>query len=279
MRTSPGRFAFKAAPYPIPTDERGEMSERRFTLGRVVWRELSTSDVEKARAFYAELFGWTYQEEEPGLGSRGATIQHGGRSLGRIRQQVVRVGSAASKWVSYVSVDNVDASVVIASADGGGAMPGPRDVPGMGRVAMVVDFADAMLAAFRSSHGDPAPAMPEVGGFCWETLITPDVARAKEFYGKVFGWRTQSRGSTGAVFAADSTPSGQVADVQEAPDAPPHWRTYVLVEDLDASRARAAGLGARVPVPLLEIPDVGRIAVLVDPTGAEFGLYEPVRPG
>src|ERR1044071_5082560 len=109
----------------IPTDERSEMSTRRFTLGRVVWRELLTSDLEKACAFYSELFGWTYQEEEPGLGSRGVSIQRGGRSLGRLRQVMTRGGTAASKWVSYVSVDNVDASVVIASADGGGAMPGP----------------------------------------------------------------------------------------------------------------------------------------------------------
>jgi hypothetical protein len=249
-----------------------------LTLGRVVWRELLTSDLEKARAFYSELFGWTYQDEESGQVSRGVIIQRGGRSLGRLRQVMTRGGAAASKWVSYVSVDNVDASVVIASADGGGAMPGPRDVPGMGRVAMVVDYADAMLAAIRSSQGELAPAAPEVGGFCWETLITPDVTRAKEFYGKVFGWRTQSRAGTGTVFAADATPSGQVADVQEVPDAPQHWRTYVLVEELESSRERAAGLGARVLVSRQEIPNAGHIAVLVDPTGAEIGLYEPSRP-
>ena len=253
------------------------MSERRGILGRVVWRELTTPDPQKARAFYSELFGWSYEDGAPGAGPAGVTIRLGERSLGAIRQ-AMRVGSA-TRWVSFVSVDNVDASVVIASADGGGAMPGPRDVQGLGRVAMVVDYSDAMLAAVKRPPGEPAPVKPEVGAFCWETLMTPDVARAKEFYGKVFGWRMQSTEGGGTVFAADSTPTGQVADAQESPDAAQHWRTHVRVEDLDATRERAISLGARVLVPRQEAPGGGRIAVLVDPTGAEFGLYESARVG
>ncbi|WP_375758557.1 VOC family protein [Corallococcus exercitus] len=249
------------------------MREGRAILGRVVWRELTTPEPEKAKAFYADLFGWTYEEAAPGAGT---TLRLAGQPLGAIRQ-AQRVGFGTG-WVSFVSVDNVDASVVIASADGGGALPGLREVPGLGRVARVVDYAEAMLAAVKSPPGTPVPPKAEVGAFCWETLITPDVARAKEFYGKVFGWRMQSAADGSTVFAADSTPAGQVASAEESPDARQHWRTHLRVENLDATREHAVRLGAKVLVPRRAGPAGGSLAVLTDPTGVEFGLLEPARP-
>lgn len=56
---------------------------------------------------------------------------------------------------------------------------------------------------------------------------------------------------------------------------PAMWLTYVVVEALEAARSRAERLGGQVVAPLIEVPKVGRIAVIADPTGGHFGLFQP----
>ena len=61
------------------------------------------------------------------------------------------------------------------------------------------------------------------------------------------------------------------------PDAaiPPHWQPYVAVEDVDATTAKAKELGGSVLAEPMDVPTVGRIAVLRDPQGATFGIIKP----
>ncbi len=244
--------------------------------GRAVWRELMTDDVEKAKAFYSKLFGWTWKDMPMGLGQPSYPIAHvGEKGIGGIMQ---KPKDAPSFWLTYVSVPDVDRAIARAKEGGGDAIFGPTDVPEVGRLAAIRDFAGAVIAMLKPTPPDQPRShdRPKPGEFCWETLSTPDIDRAKSFYGSVFGWTTQKGpGDTGDVFAVGPKMEDTVADIQKAEHMPPAWMTYVVVENADDAREKAAELGAKIVVPLIEIPQIGRIAFVADPTGGHIGLFEP----
>ena len=62
------------------------------------------------------------------------------------------------------------------------------------------------------------------------------------------------------------------------PGAPPHWQIYLQVSDCDAAAARAKNIGAKLFMPPMKIEDIGRMAVMADPQGAAFAIFEPARP-
>lgn len=115
------------------------------------------------------------------------------------------------------------------------------------------------------------------GLFCWVDLSTTDTEAAKAFYGALFGWTAQDVPNY-AFFQLDGATVAGLAELQpQAREAgmPPSWSSYVRVEDADAVCARAAELGGTVRSAPLQIGDSGRMAVLADPQGAVFLLWEP----
>ncbi|MBM4367383.1 MAG: VOC family protein [Deltaproteobacteria bacterium] len=123
------------------------------------------------------------------------------------------------------------------------------------------------------------------GAFCWYDLSTTDTAAAASFYSTLLGWTAAphrvgdesytmwQQGETGFGGLMKLPPQAA------AMGAPPHWMGYVWVDDAEAAVARAVALGARVYVPATTIsPDVGRFAVLADPQGATFAVYQSARP-
>lgn len=106
-------------------------------------------------------------------------------------------------------------------------------------------------------------------------LNTPDVAKAKAFYGGMFGWNFQDNhmGQAGvySTFKPDSGPGGGMA----ALPGPHGWRAYVGVDDIKSATEKARSLGASVTLDSQEIPNVGWMSVLTDPTGCEIALFQP----
>lgn len=113
------------------------------------------------------------------------------------------------------------------------------------------------------------------GSFCWADLVTEDPAAARAFYGQVLGWQFEDLPGTEYTVALVGGRAAAAIGPNHQPGAPPHFNCYVSVDDADATAARAAELGATV---LLEPGDVGasgRLAVLADPQGAAFSLWQP----
>jgi predicted enzyme related to lactoylglutathione lyase len=116
------------------------------------------------------------------------------------------------------------------------------------------------------------------GQFCWQELATDDLEGAKNFYREMFGWNIKAGGGEGAVMEysefqlGDDYPMGGMYQMPPEMKAPPHWIGYVSVDDVDASAAKAAELGGNVVVPPMDIPKVGRFAVVADPSGAVFSM-------
>lgn len=110
------------------------------------------------------------------------------------------------------------------------------------------------------------------GAFSWCELITPDVAGAKTFYEKLFGWVMEDMPMEGmsytVVKAGDREVGGIMATPPEAEGMPPAWGTYVTVDDVDELAGRVDGLGGKILVEPQDIPEVGRFCVIMDPQGA-----------
>jgi len=261
------------------------MAKQSFRTGEVVWRELICPDVRRARAFYGELFGWSFEETpsttEPAPGTKVSItytmIKNAGVFIGGML--TLPEPSPPPHWMSYVSVDDVDEATARAKTHGGTLIHGPVELPGTGRFSIFKDPTGAAITAFRSATGDaPAPYPPPVHHFCWETLSSSDPAKAASFYESVFGWKKMEAPAPDAIVLG--TGSEMVCDVQATSGgASSRFVTHVLVARLAASRERVKTLGGRVAEPEIPVPSFGRIALVGDPFGIMLGLFEPSQGG
>ncbi|MBI2393313.1 MAG: VOC family protein [Deltaproteobacteria bacterium] len=128
--------------------------------------------------------------------------------------------------------------------------------------------------------------MASTGQNVWFDLMTTDVEAAKRFYSDVIGWKTEqwTGGDPAMPYTMWSMGGRSLGGVMALPEdarkmgAPPHWIAYTVVDDVDATAAKAEKLGARVYAPPTDIPTVGRFAVLADPQGATFAIFKGAGP-
>ena len=116
------------------------------------WNELHATDVEEAKKFYQATLGWTYEEMPHGADpNQKYTIAKAngkpvaGIMISPIKDEEEDEEGAAPQWVAYIHVDDVDAAVAKAEKAGGEVVMPCFDVPGVGRIAMVVDSAGAPI--------------------------------------------------------------------------------------------------------------------------------------
>lgn len=241
-----------------------------YSPGKFVWRELLTHDFEGAKRFYAELFGWA-MKAMPTPGVTYAWAATGDKDVAGILE--LECEEPMAYWAPYVSVADVDGAAETAVAHGGMLVMGPTDLPEVGRFAFIRDPLGAHFYLFHAANGDGEETEPRVGEFCWEHLNTADPAQALAFYTKVVGWGVQSFGPMSFFMRDEGTKP--VAVVSQAPAGmPAHWLSYVMVDDLAATNAKAKELGAEVIEERIEVPGKGAFALLKDPSGAAFMLSE-----
>lgn len=119
------------------------------------------------------------------------------------------------------------------------------------------------------------------GTFCWPELATTDQAGAKKFYTSLFGWtfedNNMDQGGTYTMLKLKGMDVGalhQMAKEQLSQGIPPHWGAYVSVESADQAASKAKQLGATVLMEPFDVMDVGRMAIIQDPTGAVFQVWQ-----
>lgn len=113
--------------------------------------------------------------------------------------------------------------------------------------------------------------------FCHIELQTADPGRAKEFYGKLFRWQLDDRPMGNHVYTMVKPGEGTNGGIMHkpAPEAPSAWLVYMQVDNVEQTVAQAQKLGATVHVAKTSVPNMGTFAILSDPTGAPFGIWEP----
>jgi predicted enzyme related to lactoylglutathione lyase len=239
-----------------------------------VWYDLLTEDVEGARQFYGELFGWRFTGVDGGDAVTIARVN--GREVAAIvslegTQQ--EIDGAA--WFSSVSVSDVDDASARARR-GGTLNVEPRDLPNRGRYAVIHDPLGAAFVLLRATGGDPVDRDDfEPGEFLWTELWTTDARQAVAYYEAVLGYTAEFMGVEPRPYFLMSRDGEPRAGIGELPpgEARAAWVPYITVTDAQAIADRVEGLGGE----LLVAPDAmirGSAAVMADPSGAIFAVQE-----
>ena len=118
------------------------------------------------------------------------------------------------------------------------------------------------------------------GAFCWVELATSDPKGAKDFYSSLFGWSIadQDMGPDGVYtifrLKGRDVSAGYKLDPKRMPGVPPHWMTYIATANADATARLGSELGGGVTMPPFDVMDLGRMAVLTDPQGGIFSVWQ-----
>lgn len=248
------------------------------TTGRFVWHELHTTDRPKASKFYSTLLGWETKEVPMGPGEPYTLCLMNGKDHAGITKSMAPAG-VPSHWIPYIAVDDVDKSAAKVTELGGKILMAPTDIPNVGRFAPVMDPQGAPFALYKGQNPYPEePATPPVSAFCWEELMTSDPEAAAKFYSTLLGYTVESKdmGPMGTYRILKRGDRQTAGIMKLPPGAPPRsaWLEYIHVADVDGSLRNAKEIGATQLMPPMDIPNIGRFAVLGDPTGAAVALFK-----
>jgi predicted enzyme related to lactoylglutathione lyase len=252
-------------------------------IGTFCWPELATRDLKAAQAFYGDLLGWRANEVPTAMGSY-VIFSSGDRQAAGLCAQSdeQRQRGIPSNWLSYVSVSNADVTAAKAKELGAQILMGPFDVMEEGRMALIQDPAGAIFALWQAKNHKGVTAYMEAAALCWTELATTSAKAAQAFYSTLFGWTAQPSSDPAMPYfewVLDGTHFGGMMEINDQwgaawKDIPSHWMVYFMVKDVDERTSRATALGAKIRVSPRDIPKVGRFAVIEDPQGAVFSLFQ-----
>jgi len=117
----------------------------------------------------------------------------------------------------------------------------------------------------------------EPGMFCWIELATKDAAASKTFYTSLFGWTAKDMPIPDGVYTMWQKNGHDLGAMYQSKDIPPNWASYISVENADDSAKKAESLGAKILAPPFDVMDIGRMAVIADPQGASFCIWQPKK--
>ncbi len=240
-----------------------------------------TPDVERARAFYAKLFDWTYGEM-PGVAG-GALIRMGERTGGALMDLAacqMPPGTPPAIGV-LVKVESADATVTKIALLGGRA-DAAFDVMENGRMAMCTDPNGALFGIWqpKKQPGMDVDARTH-GAPTWFETLSKDAPRAVAFYTALFGWRPVEQSAMPGVkytlFHLGEQPVGgamQITPQMKMDAVPAHWGVSFAVKSADETARLARELGATVCHGPADIPGVGRFASVISPQGVAFSVMQ-----
>lgn len=253
-----------------------------YPQGMPSWVDLATTNPRAAQRFYGTLFGWEFEEQEPGGPPSYAMCSKGGKAVAGIMPMSAEMEASGvpPMWASYVTVADIERTVARVEPAGGTVLQPPMEIVDAGRMALITDPTGGTLALWEAKNHIGAQLVNEHGTLIWNELMTPDAARAAAFYADVIGWRsetTQAPHGDYTVFLLDTDPPRGIAGALPPPEPglAPFWGVYFGVDDCDATTAHAAKLGATVHAGPMDIPEVGRFAFFTDPQGAGFYILQP----
>ncbi|MER8182320.1 VOC family protein [Kitasatospora sp. NPDC094015] len=264
------------------------MLTTRFVPGSPCWLDLGAPDIAAATAFYSAVFGWEPQDYGPEAGGYTA-FRLNGRTIAAVG--ALSEDGARSAWMLYFATPDADAAAETVRRLGGTVRLAPTDAGEEGRLAQFTDPQGGQFAVWQAGSTPGMEAADEPGTLSWTELYTTDAAAAKAFYGELLGWRSEPMpmpGDEGTYWLV--TPAGQPQDrmhgglLQLPPEhlaltgGKPYWHPVFATADTDATVAKVTEHGGSVQMGPADVPGVGRLAVCVDPAGADFVVLRPAPP-
>ncbi|MEO5680962.1 MAG: VOC family protein [Acidimicrobiales bacterium] len=242
--------------------------------GAPCWVDLMSSDTDKSRAFYGELFGWTADAGNPEFGGYANFFKDGERVAGLMATPPGQ--GPGDVWSVYLAVADAAATLHAARDNGGGVIVDAMPVGDLGVMAVVADAGGAAIGLWQP--GTHRGGLVGTGGApCHFELHTRDYEAAVAFYTIVFGWQPETASDSAELrYTVLNVGDGENAGILDAAaflpkGVPAHWDVYFAVDDVDKALAQVAGLGGATVQPAEDTP-YGRLAAAADSTGATFRL-------
>jgi hypothetical protein len=266
-----------ASPFEMPALTKPANSEHH--AGKVIWRDLQTTDLSRAKEFYGGLFGWDFRDYHA-AGTDYAVAVYGGRPIAGLVQRAIREGEQRrSAWLPFISVRDVDETVRIALLHHAQIRSAPENLPLRGRQALLTDPEGVSFGLEASSSGDPPDTVAAPGTWLLTSLFERDPGNAALFYQQVFGYDVRGLPADGGFERVQLFSSGHARVVvdalqADAPEIYPQWVNFVRVADSVDATAKTLKLGGRVLVKAQRDNQGNTSVILADPTGAPFGVIE-----
>lgn len=251
-------------------------------VGKVIWTDLVTPDLDGAKRFYGALFGWTFRDVQ-GDSHYALALLDDRPLAGLFQRPLQSKQTQQSAWLTFLAVRDVDAAQKASLQHGGKVVSGPRSYPQRGRQALLADPDGALFEVLAAQGGDPPDYLAAPGEWIWSTLHVKDPKQETAFYKTLFGYDVYDLASEGGsaddaqhyILSTDDTARvGLNALPTDSMRRRPHWLNFVRVTDAAESARKAVALGGRVLVEPRIDRHGGQLAVLADPSGAPFGIME-----
>jgi uncharacterized protein len=243
-----------------------------YLPGTPCWVDLGTTDPEAARSFYGELFGWTAEVDERPEAGGYAQFHMKGRPVAGVGG--IFTEGMPPAWTTYIASADVKATAASITEHGGAVMMDPFDVLDAGCMTVFASPDGAIAGIWQPIKHQGAGIVNEPFAWCWSDLATRDVEATRSFYEKVFGWKLKSDPTWGEFMSLEEREIATISELgpQMPPQVPAHWRVAFLVDDAEATIARAQELGGTPHGPVTDFASGGRTGALADPQGAQFGV-------
>lgn len=248
--------------------------------GTFCWPELATKDPLAAKAFYSALFGWGIKDQDMGPMGVYTVFTLNGKEVAAAHGMDPNQSAQGvpPHWFSYISADNVDASLEEAKKLGGNVLGGPFDVADNGRMGIVLDATGAAFGIWQANKTIGIQLLDQAGTLVWNELLSSNAGAIQDFYAKLFGWGIQLHDMGPVkytVYTRGEVPAaGMMQMTADMGPMPSNWLPYFGSDDVDATAAKTRELGGSVMMPPGDVPNIGRFTVLQDPQGAVFGIFK-----
>jgi predicted enzyme related to lactoylglutathione lyase len=251
-------------------------------LGKVIWTDLVTPDLNDAKRFYGTLFGWTFREVQ-GDSHYALALLDDRPVAGLFQKPLASKQTQQPAWLTFLAVRDVDAARKATLQHGGKVVSPPHNYPQRGRQALLADPDGAVFAVLAAQGGDPPDYLAAPGEWIWSSLLVKDPQQETAFYKTLFGYDVYDLASAEGsaddaqhyiLSTGDTARVGLNALPTDSMRRRPHWLNFVRVMDAAETTKKAIALGGRVLVEPRIDRHGGQLAVLADPSGAPFGIME-----
>lgn len=247
--------------------------------GAPCWIDLSTSDKQRAIAFYGGLFGWMATESGEEYGHY-STVSKEGAEIGGMMQKTPDMSDIPDLWTVYLAVEDAAATIDKAVSVGAQRLVSPMAVGDMGTMAMILDPTGAAVGLWQPDRFPGFAVSGEIGSPVWFELQTRDMTGAEAFYREVFGLEVaKSEANPGgppySMLKKDGAERAGIFDMTGIvpEEIPAYWTVYFGVADIDDAMRYVEGNGGAIITPTMDVG--GRPwSTVADPMGAPFVLMQ-----
>lgn len=269
--------SLKAAPFPAITNP----SSTDTRPGKFIWADLFTSNPTAATKFYCDLFGWTSVIIDQ-KGKPYTIFSNEGTPVAGLAEHSVGKKDLPSRWIGYVSVTDINATLDAVQKNGGVVHAQARKFPDRGYQAIIGDNEHVAIGLLQSSSGDPADDETKPGSWNWFEIYVKDPQAASNFYHQALNFDVAPEGhpdrKSDFILSSNGTNRAGIAPIPEGEDmTKPSWLGVIRVADLDQTLAKVPGLGGEVLVAPHASEYGSRFAIILDSTGGTVGLVQYVE--